>query len=422
MSFNITSVYEYNNAFARLYMPVIVFLVVLLAVGVVGNSLVCYVYYVKFKPSNNRCFIVIIGILDLLTCVVSIPLHILELNYNATFGTFGLCELIMTCVTFFSMSSAAVLVVVAVDRYRKICQPFKRQMTPFSAKISSVIVCVVSGLFSIPSSVIDGPRTISLGEVNATICSQRDEDSDLHIVYSGIQIFLFVGALVSLVVLYGLIWHQIRRKQTIRRRFSECKNTDNTLRPCLTGQTHSARTSDNDCCQPLNCDTTQVGEENNANTVIRTHTYRHEADNGTPLNLIQNNVRCESGSQSRSDETVITYCFGQASSPSFMPALSTLRPTSTPAHSQGKHGTGKITMVLFLITLVFILSYLPYLALTVARSTHPDILDETPVAGAILERSYFIQSISNPLIYSFCNAIFRRRLRSMCRCTQMKFL
>ncbi|XP_067666416.1 D(4) dopamine receptor-like [Haliotis asinina] len=413
MSFNITSVYIYNNTFAHLYMPVIVFLVVLMAVGVVGNSLVCYVYYVKFKPCNNRCFIVVMGILDLFTCVVSIPLHILELNYNATFGTFGLCELIVTCVTFFSMSSAAVLVVVAVDRYRKICQPFKRQMTPYSAKVSSVVCCVVSGLFSVPSSVVDGPTVISLGEINATVCSQRDENSDLQIVYSGIQMFLFVGALLSLVVLYGLIWHQIHRKQTIRRRFSECQNPDNVLRPCLTGQT-SSRTSQ-ECCQPINCDTTQEGEKSNAQALVRVHTYRHEADNGTPLNLIQNNVKCENGSRSRSDQAVITYCCGEASSPSFMPSLSIPQHTSTPAPSLGKHGSSKITMVLFLITIVFILSYLPYLALTVARSTHPDILDETPVAGAILERSYFIQSISNPLIYSFCNAIFRQHLRSMCR-------
>ncbi|XP_071098991.1 neuropeptide S receptor-like [Haliotis cracherodii] len=415
MSFNMSTVHQYNTMFARLNLPVIVFLAVLLAVGAVGNSLVCYVYYFKFKPSNNRCFIVVMGILDLLTCTVSIPLHILELKYTASFGTFGLCELIMMCVTFFTMSSAVVLLVVAVDRYRKICRPFKRQMTPYSAKLSCIICCVVSGLFTIPSSVIDGPKTIPVGQINATICSQRNEDSNLHIVYSGIQMFLFVGAVVSLVVLYGLIWRQIRRKQTIRRRLSECRSSDSTPTPCSSGKKHSARTSDKDCVQPFNCVTTQGGEGNNTNSLVRGDSYSDAANNGAPSCVIQNYVRCESGSsQSSSDQAVITYSCSQPSSPTFMPAVPILRQTSTSASSQGKHGTSKITMVLFLITLTFILSYLPYLVLIVARSAHPDLIDEAPVVGAILERSYFIQSISNPFIYSFCNATFRKHLKSLC--------
>lgn len=53
--------------------PAMVYLIVLAAVGLVGNSLVLFVYSQKFKQTSTRVFILAIASFDIITNVVAIP-------------------------------------------------------------------------------------------------------------------------------------------------------------------------------------------------------------------------------------------------------------------------------------------------------------------------------------------------------------
>ena len=69
---------------------------------------------------------------------------------------------------------------------------------------------------------------------------------------------------------------------------------------------------------------------------------------------------------------------------------------------------GKSTYMLFLITLVYIISFLPFYILAIIRQSQTLFVEQLSPAGSVAYhvflRSYLLSSAINPLIYSFCNA------------------
>ncbi len=74
--------------------------------------------------------------------------------------------------------------------------------------------------------------------------------------------------------------------------------------------------------------------------------------------------------------------------------------------------SNKTTTIAFLVTIVFILSFLPYLCLSITRALVKDFdynLNSTgTVFFNIFLRSYFVNSAANPIIYGVMNIRFRR--------------
>jgi hypothetical protein len=62
------------------------------------------------------------------------------------------CKILRFVYYFASNSSDFVLIAIAVDRYRKVCQPFKRQITAKMTKLIDIVtVCFISLSISWPS-------------------------------------------------------------------------------------------------------------------------------------------------------------------------------------------------------------------------------------------------------------------------------
>ena len=72
---------------------------------------------------------------------------------------------------------------------------------------------------------------------------------------------------------------------------------------------------------------------------------------------------------------------------------------------------GKSTLMLFLITLAYIISFLPYYTLAIIRQSNDKFSTQLSDARYMIYhmflRSYQLSSAINPVIYSFCNAQFR---------------
>jgi hypothetical protein len=74
-----------------------------------------------------------------------------------------------------------------------------------------------------------------------------------------------------------------------------------------------------------------------------------------------------------------------------------------------------VTKIAFLVSFVFIISYVPHLVLNIGSSIKGYYLfPPSAVASAvlpILSRSYFLSNVLNPVIYCFCDARFRTLLK-----------
>ncbi|XP_071101452.1 C5a anaphylatoxin chemotactic receptor 1-like [Haliotis cracherodii] len=432
---------RHDDLYAMKYLPVILFLVILMLLGVLGNSLVCYVYIAKFKPSTTRCFIISLAVLDLINCLTSIPFEIIDMRHTYTFGEYKICRLMKLFETINSIASGSVLVAVAVDRFKKICRPLHVQMTTKVANISISICCSLALILALPAGFIYGGRTVPTDKINITgvDCSLSDQfiGSTLHIAYLGVQFLVFLGATLILAVVYSLIWRQIIRQKRFKETVSVRRRVDERIMVLDTPTEISinARNTSVDIVSSSKSEQdgfrlpmTELAPINHDGTGdIRDRLLDVGSGDGVPKN--DNSISHESDVTDHSIKPL-----GVAGNSENYPDMaSTGEPNaalfehgngsnSTSARrvtrcSQRDKGTRRTTFMMFLITMVFVLSFLPHLSLTIAASVMKTLLNDLHGVGFVVfhvfQRSYFLQSASNPIIYSFWNANFRREINRL---------
>ncbi|CAG2189884.1 unnamed protein product [Mytilus edulis] len=135
---NVNHLLKIENTFeAEALTPITVYLILLMITGVVGNTIVLYIYKFRFKRSTPRIFILSLAAFDLITCLLGMPYHILDMLYPYLFVWDTVCKVLSFALTFTILASIFILDLIAIDRYRKICRPFKNQLSGIGSKIMS---------------------------------------------------------------------------------------------------------------------------------------------------------------------------------------------------------------------------------------------------------------------------------------------
>ncbi|CAL1546142.1 unnamed protein product [Lymnaea stagnalis] len=211
-----------NAQFAAVVLPAVVVLGVLMVTGAVGNVIVLYVYTWRMKAGTITRYIQALAVFDLFSCCLAIPGEIIDMTNNYTFGANPLCQTVRTINLFCTMASGSILIVVAIDRYKRICCPLKRQITPRCALVIIVLCAGIALFFSLPTAVMFGGRTITtdVPNINGTDCSVNDRyvTTILPLAYSSVQMFLFLVGAIILIVLYTLIAKRIFHHAHLRQR------------------------------------------------------------------------------------------------------------------------------------------------------------------------------------------------------------
>lgn len=332
---------ELNRREIRLLAPVIAFMVVLMVLGIVGNSLVCYVYGTRMKKTTVNTFIVWLAVLDLSTCIIGIPMEIYDIVQNYYFDLPAFCKILRFTIYLTVMTSVATLVFIAFDRYFKICKPLKK--TLLNRSRVTVMISLAMGLtLSWPSLVLFGRTKVEVPGSNVS-----GVDCGIDEVFQGSwypRIYLFVLALAFLAgatiltVLYTLLGYTLHKRNqrplgnTMRMPTMEPESSDNGRRA------------------------TKVGKGKGGDTISQSGTFR-------------------------------------------------------PRKSRRRYKVARTSFVFFVITLAFVLSFLPSLALmtlnTVKTKFAQTLTDHQFVAYSLFLRTYFINNSINPIIYGFLNQLFR---------------
>lgn len=132
----------------------IIFVGILIVIGLVGNAHVIYVYSRKFKNSNYRIYVLWLAILDIFNCSVSAPMVVIYLCYPVTFQTEAFCKIYRFILYFASICSTCALVVIAIDRCRKVTAPLGIQITSVQARLLCSSCFVVSAVLSWPALIL----------------------------------------------------------------------------------------------------------------------------------------------------------------------------------------------------------------------------------------------------------------------------
>lgn len=128
----------------------LLFYSVIIAVGSVGNALICLAILSRKKRKISEYFILNLAITDLSTSIVSIPLDIIErLAGYWPYGSF-LCKVVYPLQTILMSVSVATLLAMSLERHRAIMHPLKPRMKGSKPMIMICAIWVSSTLLVSP--------------------------------------------------------------------------------------------------------------------------------------------------------------------------------------------------------------------------------------------------------------------------------
>ncbi|XP_046346467.2 orexin receptor type 2-like [Haliotis rufescens] len=387
--------------------PVIVYLLILMVIGIIGNSLVFVVYLKNFKPSTTRLFILTLAVFDLLTCSLSIPGVIVELRFHYTFFFPALCKIFRFSRMYFVLVSMFTLIIIAVDRYRKVCRPLQRQYTIRSAGLSILVTNIVAVVLTVLGAVVGGNRTVPTDrkDVFGANCSYDDKYLGTPITkfYSGILFLLFIVCVVLLIVLYSLIGRQVFRHRTFRFKPKKAEGSSSGTQT-QTGSTEMQNVP---------------SSSSNKHKVVEKEVssgYMSEADEKDPASAARGNSMAEVSSEKMSGTDDISLLQIKKQKAPTKPKPKSDSPKEK-SNGGKKQSTGKTTFTLFIITVVFIVSFLPFLVLVALWGSNWKFVNSLHgymfTVFKMLFHSYHINNVINCYVYGFCNPRFRNELKRL---------
>ncbi|OWF39389.1 cholecystokinin receptor type A-like [Mizuhopecten yessoensis] len=355
-------------------------------VGIIGNIHVLYIYGTKFKRTNQRIFILFLGYLDLFMCLVGMPFVISELLLPLKF-TSGIACKVLRCTNYFTGgSSAFLLVVIAVERYRKICRPLESQMTIKGAKVTSFLALLLALLLSWPAAILYGYSTVDTGypDLMGATCYIDDKfiKTKYTTYYNAVIILVIIIANIALIVLYIKVVRRVYQQRAFR--------SDN--------KSHISRTRKKSFEPGQTCKVVTNSEFQFCSMDL--------------LKASQEDLTTCSGlddSANAMDDSVESNKHGNRLT----------KPGNRKKSKKVSNRSARVTMMLFIITLVYFISFLPHLILKILADTKKDFLPSLDFTGTFMFYlflySIFINNMANPIIYGFCDPKFMEHIRTIYR-------
>ncbi|VDI09976.1 Hypothetical predicted protein [Mytilus galloprovincialis] len=436
---------------ASLLTPVVAYISVLMTSGVIGNSLVCYICYRKWKERKIKYFIGFLATFDLLTCCICMPMEIVMLRQPLLIENDILCKLQRGTRAITSLAAGGMLVIIAVDRYISICKHTRTRIQPSQARRLCLVSVLLALIFSWPAFILFGMRSSDTNKqvIAETQCSTINDYGDTYpLVYYGIIFVLFFGISISLVLFYTLIWLRILRLPnltssamsaakrqsasesadltaasfqntsnfdpanksteestdgTCMLSFKQSEENGNPRRNTLDRRRHRSNVDESDSCDF----STDISRSNSIDYKSRKQNYPATVNNNEKGDTEVMRPR-KNTQESRSKS------FNRKSS--FLGSIS-MSSNGSRRSNRNMVRRRRITIAMFVITIVQILSFLPYIVLLICKSFLPEFLSSlnshAQVAYNIGILSHFISSGVNPFVYGFCSKIFRREFKKV---------
>ncbi|XP_045186977.1 muscarinic acetylcholine receptor M2-like [Mercenaria mercenaria] len=436
---------NYNIREFQSKLPAIIYTSILMLIGTPGNIIVLYVYFFKWRKSTSRMFILFLTALDLINCVTTLPMEIYIMIYSVILDKPWLCKVTRFSTYTLNSSSAAILVAIAIDRFRRICRPHGPQFSASKSKRICIGCIMLAFTLTWPALLFYGTRIIPLGQVHGKACLLENKyDTSIYpTIFFVFQMASTVVIFTTLSVLYYFVGIQVCKHRQMRmRRKAETAAAKDMI------ENEKTSTSKED---------TLLQESDSTDlkiTQIRRKSIKENKLDGIELKPLEiNHLHVSSSFNDVSAADTVSTCDGRSrcdtirsrcdtiislpdehrnggsskkrprtSKHKFTKRKGTLKDSLTKVNGHCMHmklRIGRSTLMLFLITCAYIVSFLPFYIIAIIRQTYSDFLSQLEgtsyMTYNVFLRSYLLSSAINPIIYSFCNAQFRSFCLDMCR-------
>ena len=221
---------EYSKQITKTLLPNIIMQCTALCIGVIGNIFVLVMYSTKMngKLTESRYFLPVLSVFDLIACLSAAIFFATETFMWMTYNSDILCKAVVFTNGYAMATSTAFLLVLAIQRYKKICCLHSKRMSLFWRRITVVLVILTNLVYSAPLSVLSGIGELSLvykeKKISGMSCfTGTNEYPTFEIVYFGSMVVITVAYMLLAIGFYIPVGRVIYRIYYRRRRFQQPK-------------------------------------------------------------------------------------------------------------------------------------------------------------------------------------------------------
>ncbi|KAJ8322258.1 hypothetical protein KUTeg_000729 [Tegillarca granosa] len=214
MYFNSSIIIEIQTDMTLKLIPVAIVVVIYMMLGIFGNILVIIYYGFKLKPNPCFMFTVAMAICDIIVCCLSMPLEMVDILDFYTFPSVIACKILRFVNFTATVASNLFLLCISVERYKKLCTPFQKQITLTSSKVVIVSIFLVGPIMASPSLVFYGVNNENLtlydktgneGEIISRDCKIQHNYKKYTLIYQMVLFVCFTTIFIAILVLYSRV-------------------------------------------------------------------------------------------------------------------------------------------------------------------------------------------------------------------------
>lgn len=382
---NVTSdvshkVKEWNHEIAQSLIPNNIILSLYMVAGVLGNSIVIFIYSFKMKGNKEeRYFIPFLAMVDLWASLINAAFAIAQNMMQATFDNDHLCKTWWFFSAFSTLTSALFLLIIAVHRYLKVCKPLGRQMTRTWKRFAMCMVLTIAFTLSVSLTNFYGsdPFLNEKLSIYGHRCSRLESANKTEsLVFGGVLLLILLTNIISLVCLYSKIG------LTIRKHFKYTK---------IIVHLRTAKSSEGGAFNSFTGrDTPSNDTENKTGDTGSTTVPQPTCSNTEVVTQTDNNGE------------------------NFRPKVS-----STKTRNQ-KRVIYKFTLMFMLITVIFLICFIPKAIVMLMEARDLSFWEKfSNTERSVLlfvYRIYILNNIINPFIYAFLDRRFSKQIKMLHTC------
>ncbi|KAL3864659.1 hypothetical protein ACJMK2_006323 [Sinanodonta woodiana] len=396
---------ELNENFTSSILPVTIFFGAEACVGVLGNSLIMYVFSFKYNVCNFKYFVLVLAFIDLTSCLTTIPGEAYTQRFWYTYPDPNLCKAKSFFNVFTVFASALCLFLIAVDRHRKICKPFGWQIGNKMALRLCFIALILSAIVALPVPFLWGTQNYEKSYkgmiVNVTSCEKDAmfENAPHPLIYSSCLIVLLSIPMVFTFILYTLIAKKMLCEMKYARYTSLTVKKENILKTA----SFSIENGTRDESHEFNYES--IRSSLGSGNILYEKNFNENEDNrfeeeDCETCEINNYLDCGSEpNNSKLDRAKMV--------------------VTLPKRGAISRSMKRKTMIMFILSAVFIFSTVLYLTLLSQIAREDSVIRSMTSNQRVLYffffRLYFINHVINPFVYAFLDTQFRLALVKLVR-------
>lgn len=360
---------EWNSTLLHQLLFNTVILWVYFAVGIVGNSVVLFFYSFRIKGKlEDRFLIPHLAFFDLLATVFTTIDKTLDNIFPVMYPNHRLCQISNFTSRVFAATGDGVLLLIAFQRYYRICRPFQFQRPLPNDRVCLILIFLAAVVLNSPVFLFYELHQVSHLDQNIIgyRCDHIHHNVQYSYVMAGYDVFVFiliVVAMVTISVLYVFIARAIKRSAVK----SKKKSTD---------------------ISPSSFAKSEVDQSKESTAETIECLFKSTADDKSKKS--------------------VNY-FKRNSSVASLGKLASLTGTL-----RNKYQTNRFSYMFMTIALLFIITYIPSNILKMCELHHPEMWIELPHwrlhVYLFFRQGYILNHVVDPFIYGLFDSGFRRVL------------